>query len=52
MTVGDGENPPEVMEFDHEADGGTWYAEYRRMGQDDAGWHYGATGNAERADEE
>lgn len=44
--------PAELIEFDHRGDGGIWYVEYRRVRDSDQGWHFEATGNEERADEE
>jgi hypothetical protein len=43
--------PSERIDFDFDDDG-TWYAEYRRDRQDQDGWHFQATGNQERGDEE
>jgi hypothetical protein len=43
--------PSERVDFDV-VEGGTWYAEYRRDREDREGWHFQATGNQERADEE
>jgi hypothetical protein len=43
--------PSEQVEFEY-ADSGTWYAEYRRDRRDQEGWHFQATGNQQRGDEE
>lgn len=43
--------PSDRIEFEY-TDGGTWYAEYRRDRQDQEGWHFQATGNQQRGDEE
>lgn len=44
--------PVERAEFDHRAEGGLWYVEYERARQGADGWHFEATGNQQRADEE
>ena len=44
--------PAERAEFDHNAGGGLWYIEYQRVRQGEDGWHFEATGNEQRADEE
>jgi hypothetical protein len=49
-TADDG-MPPDFVELEHE-DEGVWYIEYRRDRQAEDGWHFTATGNEERADEE
>jgi hypothetical protein len=51
VTANDKGVPSERMEFDF-VEGGKWYAEYRRDKQDQEGWHFQATGNQERADED
>jgi hypothetical protein len=44
--------PAEITEFDYDASDATWYVEYRRTHRDESGWHYEATGNQERPDED
>jgi hypothetical protein len=44
--------PDERVEFTHEARDGTWYVEYRRVRPADDGWHYEATGEMDKQDEE
>jgi hypothetical protein len=39
------------MDFDCRVSG-MWYVQYLRERQDEEGWHFRATGNEERADEE
>jgi hypothetical protein len=50
-TASEEGTPPDRMEFDYR-EGGTWYVEYGRDRQDQDGWHFLATGNRQRADEE
>ncbi|HEX5595727.1 MAG TPA: hypothetical protein VFX61_06875 [Micromonosporaceae bacterium] len=50
--VGPDGMPPELTEFDHDAEGGRWYLEYRRDRQGADGWHFQATGIEQKADEE
>jgi hypothetical protein len=51
QTGPDGQ-PGYRVEFELEAEGGLWYIEYQREQADRNGWHFQATGNEERADEE
>ncbi|BCB76561.1 hypothetical protein GCM10022251_22580 [Phytohabitans flavus] len=44
--------PNERIEFAQQTHDGLWYVEYKRDRQSDTGWHFRATGNEERADEE
>lgn len=44
--------PAERAQFEYEVGEGLWYVEYRRDSQREDGWHFRATGNDERADEE
>jgi hypothetical protein len=44
--------PAERAQFEHQVDGAVWYVEYRRARHTENGWHFEATGNEERADEE
>mgnify|MGYP001462353353 CR=1 FL=1 len=50
-TGSDGQ-PAELADFDHETQDGLWYVQYRRARHDNKGWHFEATGNEKRADEE
>jgi hypothetical protein len=52
VPAGTDGQPVERIEFEEQRTDGLWYVEYRRAGEADDGWHFEATGNEERADEE